>query len=106
MDTNLDHLSEQELTDMLAQASKALEQRRQQVRRETIAQMKELAASIGAEIVIRDEPAAGARQKSSKVPVKYRDPANPDNAWSGRGVKPRWLQAYLAQGRSIDEFRV
>ena len=104
--TDLAHLSEHELTDMIARATKALEQSRQQARRATIAQMKALAASIDVDVVIKDQPREVGRLKGSKVPVKYRDPADSNNAWSGRGVKPRWLQRYLDQGRSIDEFRV
>lgn len=47
---------------------------------------------------------AGPR-KGSKVPVKYRDPAT-GNAWSGRGLHPKWLQAALAQGRQLSDFAV
>jgi len=36
----------------------------------------------------------------------YRDPANPQNTWSGRGRAARWLADYEAQGRKRDEFRV
>jgi DNA-binding protein H-NS len=106
MTQEIHHLSEHELTDIIQQASKALEQKRQQARRETITEMKALAASIGVELIIKDEAAASTARKGAKVPIKFRDPANPNHAWSGRGVRPKWLQAYLAQGRAIDEFRV
>ena len=106
MDQRFDHLTEQELTGVIADASKALEQKRNQARRDVMAQMKALAASIGVELVIKDEAVGAASRKGAKVPVKFRDPASPERAWSGRGVKPKWLRAYLEQGRSIDEFRV
>jgi DNA-binding protein H-NS len=106
MTQEIQHLSEHELTDIIQQASNALEQKRQQARRETIAEMKTLAASIGVDLVIKDEAAASTARKGAKVPIKFRDPANPNHEWSGRGVRPKWLQAYLEQGRSIDEFRV
>ena len=94
------------MADLIQGATKALEEKRQQARREVLAKVKELAASIGVGIEIKDAaPEAGGR-KVGKVAVKYRDPDNPKNAWSGRGVKPKWLQAYLAQGRSIMEFTV
>lgn len=38
--------------------------------------------------------------------VLYRDPANPDNTWSGRGRAAGWLAQYEAQGRSREEFKV
>lgn len=43
--------------------------------------------------------------KGQKVPVKYRDPVT-GNTWAGKGVRPRWLTAALASGRSISEFYV
>ena len=38
--------------------------------------------------------------------VKYRDPANLENTWSGKGRTPRWLQAYLDAGKSKEAFLV
>jgi len=37
--------------------------------------------------------------------VKYRNPATGDT-WSGRGLKPAWLRAQLAQGQPITDFEV
>ena len=52
---------------------------------------------------------SGKRAKQSKstgaAPVMYRDPANPENTWSGRGRAARWLADYEAQGRKRDEFK-
>jgi DNA-binding protein H-NS len=44
--------------------------------------------------------------KGRTVAAKYRDPANPEQTWAGRGQAPRWLAAYESQGRSRDEFRI
>jgi DNA-binding protein H-NS len=44
--------------------------------------------------------------KLGKVEPKYRNPAKPDETWAGRGKPPRWLAAYLDQGRRIDEFLI
>ena len=35
--------------------------------------------------------------------VKYRNPTNPDQGWSGRGRKPQWALDWIAQGKSLDE---
>lgn len=42
---------------------------------------------------------------NTSVPVKYRDPATGE-AWSGRGLKPRWLADALAAGRTLADFEV
>jgi DNA-binding protein H-NS len=33
-----------------------------------------------------------------KVAAKYRNPANPEQTWTGRGVSPSWVQALKAAG--------
>lgn len=38
--------------------------------------------------------------------VKYRDPANPENTFGGKGKRPTWLREYIEAGRSLDEFAV
>ena len=56
---------------------------------------------------------AGTRAKASgnhplsgvKAPIKYRNRKTGDT-WSGRGLRPRWLAAELAAGRSIEDFAV
>jgi DNA-binding protein H-NS len=35
----------------------------------------------------------GKGRKGGVVAVKYRDPKNPGNTWTGRGRMPRWLTA-------------
>lgn len=99
-------LSENELAELIAKASRELEVKRQGKKRETIAQIKELAASIGVSVEISEGEKRATTRRGSSVPVKYRDPDNSKNAWTGRGMKPRWLNGYLSQGRSLDEFQV
>jgi DNA-binding protein H-NS len=48
----------------------------------------------------------GRSLKGRKVAPKYRNPANKSETWAGRGVRPRWLQAALKQGGSLDEFAI
>lgn len=33
-----------------------------------------------------------------KIAPKYRNPANPDQTWTGRGVSPTWIQELKAAG--------
>lgn len=40
-----------------------------------------------------------------KVAAKYRNAATGDS-WSGRGLKPNWLKAALADGKKIEDFAV
>ncbi len=49
---------------------------------------------------------AGGKKKRAGVAVaaKYRGPNG--EAWSGRGLTPRWLAALVAQGRTKEEFAI
>ena len=38
------------------------------------------------------------------VAAKYKD--DQGNQWTGRGLKPRWLTAALASGKTLDDFAV
>jgi DNA-binding protein H-NS len=40
------------------------------------------------------------------VAPKYRNPANPEETWAGRGLKPRWLAAALKSGKKLEDFSI
>ena len=46
-------------------------------------------------------PRAGKKSglAGKKVAPKYRNPANPEQTWTGRGVAPAWAQSLKAQGQ-------
>lgn len=47
------------------------------------------------------------RKARGAVPIKYRDPKNPENTWTGRGRMPRWLAAATkARGVKKEDFLV
>jgi len=107
MSENLNELSETELAALIEDAQVALKSRQKGKRKEVIAQIKELAASIGVQVEITEAGQGKASpRRGAKVAVKYRDPSNPSLEWTGRGMKPVWLREYLGQGRGLEEFAV
>ena len=50
--------------------------------------------------------AAGVVTARKPVAIRYRDPANPSDTWTGRGKQPRWLVARLASGARLEDFAV
>jgi len=42
-----------------------------------------------------------APKRAMRIPVKFRDPDNPANTWTGRGRNPRWMK-----GRPKEQFAV
>ena len=61
---------------------------------------EQITAALGGKS--RAKAAAKTARKAStagrKVAPKYRDPANANNTWTGRGRMPQWVAALQAQG--------
>jgi DNA-binding protein H-NS len=56
---------------------------------------------LGADAAPLEEP-SGHRS----LPVKFRNPAEPHQTWSGRGKRPHWVTELLDAGLSIQGFQI
>jgi ParB/RepB/Spo0J family partition protein len=50
-------------------------------------------------------PVTGKRYSASPL-VEYRHPDDHDLCWSGRGRKPKWVEAWLSDGGTLEEIKV
>ena len=103
--TDLQELSINELQAVIENAEKALKLKQANERKDIIAKIKELAASINVTVEIHEHDKKSVR-KGGKVAVKYRHPDDPEKTWTGRGVTPKWMQALLDSGRDRSEFEI
>ena len=103
--TEYQDLSEDELQVVIENAEKALKAKQANKRKEVIAQIKELAASIDVTVEIIENDKKPSR-KGVKVPVKYRHPTDATKVWTGRGMTPKWLQSLKDAGHELSEFQV
>lgn len=103
--TDFQNLSADELQAVISNAEKALKSKKANQRKEIIAQIKDLAASIDIAIDIQETEKKSSR-KGTKAAIKYRHPENPEQTWTGRGVMPRWMRALLDAGHSKSEFEI
>jgi DNA-binding protein H-NS len=97
------------LSDLLAQKAELDRQiadfQREQ-RADAIAKVRTLMSEYGLSVAdVGSKAPVAAKKASTKVAVKFRDPSTGDT-WSGRGLKPKWLTAALASGRSLSDFAV
>lgn len=116
LSTALNSLSVEELSAHIAEAQSILNQKRDHARREFIEETRKKADALG--ISLKDILADGASvspkgrkkkadtQEGRKVAVKYRDPENAENTWTGRGMTPRWLKEKLDAGAKTDDFLI
>ena len=103
--TEFQGLSEHELQAVIDNAKKALKNKQASKHREVIAQIKELAASIGITVDIHEGNKKVTR-KGAEVAIKYRHPDDPEKTWKGRGMMPKWMQELLSAGHDRSEFEV
>lgn len=100
-----------ELLAQKAELERQIVDAQREERAAAIAQIRALMSQYGLTLAdIGARPAAGAPKRAAagggsggKVPPKYRDPAT-GATWSGRGLKPKWLEAALASGRTLADF--
>lgn len=50
--------------------------------------------------------ARGPRRAKADGAARYRNPDHPEQTWSGRGRRPRWIHEAEAAGRSLEDLRV
>lgn len=102
MSIDLSQLSPAELDALVAEATKQrkalFRQQLGDARRQVIQYAKSLGYSI--------EELFGGGGKGERAPVKYQNPANPSQTWSGRGKRPGWFKDALAAGKSKEDMAV
>ena len=100
--TDIQNKSKEELLALIAKAQAQLEAIKRNHHKEVIAQIKELAASIGVTVDIHETSKA----TSAKIPAKFSNPDNPSQTWTGRGMAPKWLKDLVEKGHNKDEFLI
>jgi DNA-binding protein H-NS len=99
--SNLKKMSFAELTKMEAQIERLKVEKqnaeRAAVREKVTAMLKQHGFTI-------DELFGKRGRGKGTVAVKYRDPRNPANTWTGRGRMPRWMAAAVKGGSKRDDF--
>jgi DNA-binding protein H-NS len=45
----------------------------------------------------------GSALRGKKLKPKYRNPANKNETWAGRGLKPKWVSRLLKQGKKLED---
>jgi DNA-binding protein H-NS len=109
---DLTSLSDDDLAALVGLVEEELAARRDRKRAEFFLSIREQAQALGVapeELVAalgRKQERPASPDRRAKVAPKYRNPANPSETWAGRGVKPRWMQALLAQGKDMEEFKI
>lgn len=103
LDINLQEMDKDELTALSKKVTKALEEYDARKKLEARAAAEALAKEHGYSL---SELLEGGSKKGSKGAPKYVDPANQSNTWTGRGRKPKWVEAHLDSGGDLEELAI
>ena len=103
-----------DLQHMLAILPKEIERRHALERARVIEELAALARAHGfvLEELVRDAAfndeavPASAVAPHRPAPIKFRHPFNRELTWSGRGRQTKWVVAWLAEGRKMEELMV
>jgi DNA-binding protein H-NS len=94
------------IQDLLAQKAaleKQIAEAQRAAKTDAITKVKALMAEYGLTAADLSGKSAGKAEAGKKVAAKYRDPVS-GQTWSGRGLKPKWLQAALSTGKTLNDF--
>lgn len=102
---DLSKLSIQEMQELAKDIEQEIVARREQDRERVLAQMRELAGTLGMSLedLLKQERGRTPRAAAGPVAAKYRHPDNPGLTWAGRGKRPQWVNEWLDSGRTLEE---
>lgn len=103
----LEKMSFAELSELRDRIDEAMVAARAAERDHLRAEMEAMAARVG--LSLSEVVGAGRGQsklKGTKVSIKYRNPKNSAETWTGRGRKPNWLVAALKKGQKLENFQI
>ncbi|ALK98846.1 histidinol phosphate phosphatase [Massilia sp. WF1] len=106
---DLSNMSLGDLRNLQEQIKQEMKQREQQEVQKAREQIMAIAQSVG--VPLKDLIAAGGRGvkatgKSGSVAVRFRNPDDESQQWTGRGRQPKWVKEWVEGGKSLDKLRV
>ena len=101
MKIDLDSLSLKDLKSLQTQVAQKIADFETRKKREALTALEEKAKSLG--YSLNELLGTTAPRKRKPAAPKYANPADKSQTWTGRGRKPRWVEAALKSGKSLDD---
>jgi len=110
MAVDIKNLNQNQLNELIAKA----QARQNELRKEKVSKVREkINALLKAEGVTLDDVFGNRTPKARRagatgtaLAAKYRNPANPEQTWSGRGKRPNWFNDALKAGKKEKDLLV
>ncbi|RCW83868.1 H-NS family nucleoid-associated regulatory protein [Paracoccus lutimaris] len=102
MSIDLDNMSLRELRDLRNKLDRAISTFEERRKREALAAAETAAREFGFNLADLTVTKAA----RGKVAPKYANPSDPEQTWTGRGRKPRWVQEVLDAGKPLESLEI
>jgi DNA-binding protein H-NS len=103
MAKELDRMSLRELKELELKVQRARASVQDRSRSELRKKVETMIAEAGFKVT---DIFGGRGGKGRTVAAKYANPDDPSETWTGRGRKPRWLNAKLQEGAKMEKFLI
>ncbi|MEY3974056.1 MAG: trans-acting regulatory protein [Pseudomonadota bacterium] len=101
---DLSHLSVAELNTLQNDITREIARRRKSEADSLVDEFRKRAAELG--LSMEELVSSKSTTKRGKVAIKYRHPDDANLTWTGRGKRPRWVDAWLKSGQSIEQLAI
>lgn len=101
---NLDQMNFEELKELQEKVAIAIFEYNKRQKAE--ARAAAIAAAKAYGFSLEDITGEEKTPKARKAAPKYVHPEDPDITWSGRGRKPKWIEASLLSGKSLKDLEI
>jgi DNA-binding protein H-NS len=102
---DLSNMSVGDMRNLQDQIKQEMKKREQSDMAKAREQILAIAQSVG--VPLKDLLATATRGgKTGTVAVRFRNPENASQQWTGRGRQPKWVKEWVEGGKSIDKLRV
>lgn len=108
MAVDIKNLNHNQLNDLITKA----QARQNELRKEKVAKLREKihalikAEGYSFEDIFGNVRGGKTRRSGGIVAPKYRNPADPEQVWSGRGKRPRWFNDALKAGKKEKDLAI
>lgn len=105
-EAQLKKLTIKDLKTLIAKAQSTIEAKQQEAVEDLREKYRAMAEDAGIEFDLVLGKSNKGKSARAKPAIKYRDPNNPENTWTGMGRMATWLMELKKKGEDIEKYRI